>query len=184
MKLLIFFILFTSSVSFAIPSKLSKIEGLDIISQETKTIDFTDLKKDQKGTVVIFVSPLCPCSDAHTDTIKALIKEYKDFKFVGVYSSAVENEEFREYFKVKDFGMPVFRDAKYFYANELGALATPHAFVINKKGEVLYKGGVTSSSNAKKNSDQLLKSALIQIEQKKEVKPSETRVLGCPIRDT
>lgn len=180
MKFLMLAILFTSSVSFAIP----KFEGLDIISQETKTLDFANLKEDQKGTVVIFISPLCPCSEAHTDTIKALIKEYKDFKFVGFYSSAEENEEFREYFKTKDFGIPVFRDTKYTYANELGALATPHAFVVNKKGEVLYKGGVTASSKAKKDSEQLLKNALIQIEQKKEVKPSETRVLGCPIRDT
>ncbi|MES2767597.1 MAG: thioredoxin-like domain-containing protein [Bdellovibrionota bacterium] len=163
---------------------VSKVEGLDIISQEVKVIDFSNLKDSEKGTVVLFLSPLCPCSEAHTGTIKALMKEYKDFKFVGIYSSAEENEEFREYFRMKDFGMPVLRDAKYTFANELGALSTPHAFVINKKGEILYKGGVTSSSKAKKGSDQLLNTALKQIEEKKEVSPKETRVLGCAIRDT
>lgn len=178
MKILIIALLLFSVKTFAI----AKIEGLDIISQADQTVDFEKTKEGTKGTILVFLSPLCPCSEAHTDVIKNLIKEYKDFKFVGVYSSD-DTDEFREYFKLKDFGIPVIKDNKYSYANELGALATPHAFVIDNKGKVLYKGGVTSSSKAKKGSDQLLQHALDQIRAKKEVSPAETRVLGCPIRD-
>lgn len=179
MKILFLALLLFSVKTFAI----AKIEGLDIISQADQTVDFSKTKEGVQGTVLIFLSPLCPCSEAHTDTIKKLISDYKDFKFVGVYSSD-DTDEFREYFKMKDFGIPVIKDNHYAYANELGALATPHAFVINMKGTVLYKGGVTSSSKAKKGSDQLLENALNQIRTKKEVTPSETRVLGCAIRDT
>lgn len=177
-------LIFASFQSFAVPSKgISKIEGLDIISQTDKTVDLTSLKPDIKATVLVFLSPLCPCSNHHTATLKNLIKDNKDFKFVAMYSSD-DTDEYPEYFKSLDLGIPVIKDNHYKYANELKASNTPDAFVINGKGEVLYRGGVTSSSKASADSEQYLKNALNQIREKKEVKPSETRVLGCAIRDT
>ncbi len=178
MKIILLVLLLFSVRTFAI----GQIEGLDIISQTHQTVNFLKPKDGIQGTVLIFLSPLCPCSDSHTETIKNLVSKYKDFRFVGVFSGD-ETGEFREYFKMKDFNIPIFKDNKYAFADELGALATPHAFVINNKGDVIYKGGVTSSSKATKNSEQWLASALDQARAKKQISPSETRVLGCPIRD-
>lgn len=162
---------------------LTKVEGLDIVSQTDKTVELTKLKPGMTGTVLVFVSPLCPCSNSHIATLKNLIHEYKDFKFVGIYSSGDKNE-YIEYFKSIDLGIPIIKDEKYTLANELKALNTPYSFVFNPKGEILYRGGVTSSHSAKPDSKQYLKNALNQIREKKEVKPSETRVLGCAIRNS
>lgn len=178
MKILILIsLLFYSGLSFA----TSKIEGLDIISQTKKTFELKNLKPGFQGTVLIFMSSTCPCSISHAPVIKTLSKEYKDFKFVGMYSFGDKNEVI-DYFKSTDLGIPILEDEKHFYADEMRASNTPYALIFNGKGEILYRGGVTSSSTAKSDSIPYLKNALNQIQEKKEVNPTQTRVLGCAIR--
>ncbi len=52
-------------------------------------------------------------------------------------------EETKKHFSETHFPFPVLQDKKSKWADQFGALKTPHAFVFNKSGELIYKGGVT-----------------------------------------
>ena len=73
------------------------------------------------------------------------------------------------------------RDQSGEIARTYGALKTPHAFIIDSKGKVIYKGGVTNSSNAKASTEFYLQTALKDIgEGKKPTQPIK-KTLGCYI---
>lgn len=181
MKTALFLIIFSvfSSLSWAAPT-MTSLEGLDVTSGKSMRLDLTAAKK---GSVVVFMSAKCPCSASHETLLNELSKEYSDFTFVGVHSNADENAaDTRAHFATVHMSFPVLQDTKNIWANQLGALKTPHAFVFNNKGELLYQGGVTDSHVGPAAKKQFLKDILTDIVSGKAPRMKEGRALGCFIQ--
>jgi peroxiredoxin len=166
--------LIMSFVAFAAPPTYS---GADLFSKST-----VQAKPGPKGLVLIFLSAKCPCSNSHTQMIKNLATEFKQFNFVGVHANSDEDlKSSQAYFKSLALPFPIIEDSEQQLADQLGALKTPHSFLISPEGKILYQGGVTSSHQADQADKQYLREALAETQAGKTVTVSEARTLGCVI---
>ena len=157
----------------------SKFEGVSLNSDRQIQIVTGQIKK---GLVVVFLSSKCPCSHSHIKELVDLHNQFKDFEFLAIHSNADESiEEAKDYFKQLKLPFEVLKDEKSVNANLLSASKTPHAFVISQKGEILYNGGVTDSSEAQNASEYYLRKALENLSQGKKVVANQKRTLGCAI---
>ena len=203
LKLLFFSLIFTiTAQSYAGPLILSSISGRDILSETTKTINLTDTKK---GTVIVFLSTKCPCSRSHEPILNILSKKYVPlgFQFIGLHSNADETLEMASrHFRAAKLSFPVLRDENSEIAEKLKAYKTPHVYIINPKGEVLFQGGVDSHSSvgtllsadpntieaeSKKyledtSTHHYLREALDAMQTNQPVQNAHVRVLGCIIK--
>lgn len=176
--LLCLFITLISTISFA--TTLPSVEGVDVLSSKNVKAQMSEAAK---GTVLVFLSAKCPCSASHEGLLNDLQAKYKDFVFIGVHSNSDENAEMTKlHFANAGLKFPVIQDPNSKWANELGALKTPHAFVLDKKGEVLYQGGVTDSHTGPSAKNKFLDNVLEDISAGKAPRIKEGRALGCIIQ--
>lgn len=161
----------------ALPTELS---GTNLVAAGDVKIQTTS--KGSKGTVVVFLSAKCPCSNSHVNEVKALSEKYKEFKFVGVHSNVDEDVEMtKKYFALYALPFPVIQDEKAVIADSFKALKTPHAYVVSPEGEILFQGGVTDSANGSDAKIHYLANALEDLQQSRKVKTAQVRTLGCVI---
>ncbi|MGZ3727957.1 MAG: redoxin domain-containing protein [Bdellovibrionota bacterium] len=153
------------------------ISGQDLLQGRALTVE-----SGKRGTVVVFLSVKCPCSNSHLARIRQLVKDYPAFAFVLVHSNSDEPAaDAAAYFRKADLGAPVLQDEKSRLADQFKALKTPHAFVLSPSGEILYRGGVTNSANGETADRQILRSALEDLTSGKAVQTPASRTLGCVI---
>jgi peroxiredoxin len=168
-----------SAQALEIPARVS---GPDVVTG--KPLD-TDLSVASKGTVIAFLSAKCPCSASHETVLGELASEYsgKGFRFVGVHSNADESADFaKAHFERSKLVFPVIEDSGAKIADQLGALKTPHVFVINSRREVVYQGGVDDSHVATEAKSHYLRDALGALSQGRTPSPTRVRALGCIIK--
>lgn len=159
----------------------SVISGYDVVTQKPYAVA---LKDSAKATVAVFLSAHCPCSAGHETALKKLYDDFgaKGFVFVGVHSNANESVALaREHFERAGLPFPVLQDNGAKLADELGALKTPHVFVLDKAGKILFSGGVDDSKSGLAVERHYLLSALSRINEGKPADPSEVKTLGCVI---
>lgn len=155
----------------------TRISGITHFDEKVE-VDFTK----HKNTVLVFLSANCPCSHSHVQVLKEMSKKYNDVNFVGVHSNYNERKKRAvKYFKEQNLGFPVIYDFNSEIAKKMGAVKTPHAFIINKNAKVTYNGSVTSSSNAKVAKENFLEMALIDIKDGLPPRKARRKTLGCYI---
>jgi thioredoxin-related protein len=171
-------VLIASLLILFCPGAMAAISGKNLLTGKD-----VDVKAGSKGTVAVFMSAKCPCSNSHTGLVKKLSEEFKDFTFVAVHSNADEEMSFaKSYFENVGFPFPVIEDAAGKLADQYKALKTPHAFLLSPDGKVIFKGGVTGSTDDPAASkQQYLRDALRDVQAGRPVKVSYARPLGCPI---
>lgn len=158
---------------------LPALNGPLIKSNETLSWKWEDAKV---ATAVVFLSAICPCSDGHTAYLKKLKEEFPQVDFIGVHSNTDEDAKTTlEYFNEKSMNFQILQDDKAKIADLFGAYRTPHSFLVSKSGEILFKGGVTSSSVSSKADTFYLADAIKNVVNGEEVKVKEARTLGCQI---
>lgn len=144
-----------------------------------------DLKQNPY-TVFIFMSSRCPCSESHNHIIKKLSEDYTGVRFVGVHSNYNEKiTHVKAYFEKLNFNFPIVYDSKSLWAKELGAVKTPHVFILNSSGKTVYSGNITNSSNGRTAKINHLKIALADIKSGHDPIVKRRKSLGCyiPIKD-
>lgn len=179
MRHILAIVLLAGLVSCASTSN-KKINQLSGVDHNNKSIEVNT--KDKKATVVVFLSSICPCSNSHVSLLRKMNKEHIDIQFVGIHSNYNEDlKRSQKYFKNAKLNFPVIHDKDTTLAKRLGGVKTPHAFILDKNGKVIYTGSVTSSSNAAKAKENFLLMALNEIEAGKEVSIPKRKTLGCYI---
>jgi hypothetical protein len=133
--------------------------------------------------VVAFLSAKCPCSAAHEPVLRDLFQEFsKDFMFVGVHSNQNEDIKITQaHFAGARLPFPVIEDREARIADRLGAIKTPHVFVL-RGDRVLYQGGIDDTSDGIDPQKHYLRDALVRIRSGKSPEISNARVLGCAIK--
>lgn len=166
-------------ISAAIARPLPPLNGPLIKSDESLSWKWEEA---EVATVVVFLSAICPCSDSHVPYLKKLKEEYPKISFIGIHSNTDEDAKSTlEYFSEKQMNFKVLQDQKSHLADLFGANRTPNAYLVSKSGEILFQGGVTSSSSAARAKEFHLAEALKNVMNGEEVKNKKSRTLGCQI---
>ncbi|MBN8540178.1 MAG: redoxin family protein [Deltaproteobacteria bacterium] len=182
--LLTFFVCSVSGLNLANSSKATALEftGQDLRQSNPESTAIKISTGDSEHIVVLFLSAKCPCSISHMQEIKSLAADFPDFKFVAINSNKNEPSEVGSgFFSNLELSFPVLRDENLKYADLLKAVKTPHAFVLDKNGEILYQGGVSDSAKFPNAKRLFLREALTDLKSKKSIKTPIARALGCAI---
>ena len=169
-----------SATGLASASIPGNIKAQDVISG--KALEINTRPTESLGSVFVFMSSKCPCSNSHVSVLKNLAGKFTKFNFYAVHSNADEPvADAQKYFRKAGLPFPVVQDSDTKLADLMQAFKTPHAFVLDNKGEILYQGGVTNSSNAPSADENFLDEVLSDLTAGKPARMSEGRTLGCVI---
>lgn len=138
-----------------------------------------------RATILIFVASHCPCTDAHRQHVDRLIDQHagNGVRFYTIFANGDETPD-RIAHMMKGLGWaatPVHdRDGTLLAA--LGAKTTPHAFVLDAKGTLVYEGAIDDSvPNMGQILHPYLRTAVEQLLAGHLVEPAHTSPYGCYI---
>ena len=158
-----------------LPTQLS---GKNVVTMQSEELKIGK----KKALAVVFLSAICPCSNAHIEDLKVLHKENVDVAFVGIHSNQNESQQqTRKYFEKVHLPFPVLHDDGARIADQFRAIKTPHAFLLDPNGKILFQGGVTSSHQPARAERHYLQEALNDFRSGKPIKTPLARAVGCTI---
>ena len=139
------------------------------------------------ATVVIFVSTICPISNAYHERMSSIFKDYSDksvqFAFVNTNSNE-SLEDIATHAKANRFAFSVHKDKGHELADRLGAQFTPETYVFDNTGTLRYHGYIDDSRNEARVQVQGLRRALDAVLAGKAVELKDTKAFGCTIKRT
>jgi len=182
------FIIFFISCSKNESKHPSDIFSLTLISVDRDSYSLNDLRKS-KGSVIVFLQPECPFCNSYGRTLKRLdsICMQKKLSFIGVVSGENYSEaEIKMYMDKHHLVNPILLDPDFRLQKQLNATITPEAFLINNRGEMLYRGmidnwGYEIGKVRAKVTDHYLLDAIEAYLQNKPIAPDSTKAIGCYI---
>ena len=147
---------------------------------------------DYRGKVVVleWLNPDCPFVKRHydEDTMKKLTSAYDDSGVVWLtinstnYMDGAANASFA---KKEDVDWPILVDQDGTVGHAYGAATTPHMFIINKEGKVVYDGAVDDDPRGNKAAAErtnYVANALDEVLAGKAVTTPETKPYGCSVK--
>ncbi len=153
-----------------------------------KTVSFTP--SDGKLKVVVFTCNQCPYARAFEGRIVSLGREYakKGVVFYAIDSNDDQQYEIetaanmKERAVARDYPFPYLKDGDSKVAGLFGARVTPHVFVVDGRGTVVYRGYVDDSAKPAERTHAGLADALDAAAAGQPVKVTSTRAFGCTIK--
>jgi len=144
----------------------------------------------EKGTAVIFTCNECPYAKGYENRLIALAKDYqaKGVGFVAINSNdpkIVPGDGFDfmvKRAKDKELPYPYLFDETQEIAQSYGARVTPHVFLLDAKGKLVYRGRVDDSLEEGKIKDRDFSAALEAVVAGKPVQVAETKAFGCGVK--
>jgi peroxiredoxin len=147
---------------------------------------------DYKGKIVVldWFNPQCPVCGMHykAGTIQNTAAKFKDKNVVFLAinsggkgtpgSDKAENGTAKKNWKV-DF--PVLLDESGKVGHSYGAKTTPHCFVIDAKGTLVYAGAIDNGTPGKVGTTNYVEKALEQVTKGETVTTAETKSYGCNV---
>lgn len=168
-------------------AKLTNVKMLDISGEK---ISLDDVKKEN-GLLVLFSSNTCPFVmqwEARYNEIKAWADSHKVGMIVlnsnyGNRDGVDSYEEMQKHAQANNYNFYYAVDEDSQIANAFGGQTTPHAFLFDKKWELVYKGAVDDNYKSAKDVKQAyLKDAIESVASGREIAVAETQPLGCSIK--
>jgi peroxiredoxin len=158
-----------------------------------KTTDGKDWSlSDAKGKVVVleWVNPNCPvcvrvCKEGIVaDTLKGCKEQFADVVYVAINSSAAQPDSLAataEYLKSHKLEVPALLDNDGKVGQMYGARTTPHCYVIDRNGVLVYQGAIDDSPSGGAKTNYVV-NAVKQLKAGEKVSPSETKPYGCSVK--
>jgi len=146
--------------------------------------------KGAKGTAVIFTCNTCPFSQGYEARLIALANEYrpKGIGFVAINPNdarSVPGEAFDLMVaraKEKGYPFPYLVDETQSAAAAYGAKVTPHVFLMDADGTLVYRGRVDDSLEEGKVKARDFKAALDAIVAGQAIPVAATKAFGCSVK--
>lgn len=143
------------------------------------------LTLSNRATVLLFVASHCPCSDPHRLLVQSLVHDYQrqGVKFYAIFSNRGETKELTGRFMHQTgWKFPWIIDRDGVLKERYQASLTPEAFLLDAKGKVVYRGAIDDSvPNLGQIQNPYLKTALVQLLERKTIDPKSTPPYGCYI---
>ena len=116
-----------------------------------------------RATAVLFISAICPVSNAYNDRMTEIYKSYTARGVQFLFVNANTNEtpaRIEEHREAAAYPFPIFLDKSNALADRLGAQMTPEAIVLDSRGEVRYRGFIDDAKNPARVTNKGLSAAL------------------------
>lgn len=136
-----------------------------------------------KATVLVFLSTICPISNAYQDRLRALMTATQGKPVRWLLAVANDNEsptDIAAY--AADTKLPILIDRYGMMAERFGAAMTPEAIVLDARGEVRYKGAIDDAQNPARVKIRPLRDAIDALVAGREVPVKSLRAFGCAIK--
>ncbi|MBI3195863.1 MAG: redoxin domain-containing protein [Ignavibacteriae bacterium] len=189
MKKILLFLLIISVAAFAGDMKSLKIgdkaPSFVLKNYDGKEFKLEKLLKENKYTVLMWISTECPVSNAYNERMVKLYDTYagKGIAFVGMNSNKAEKvSDIEKHSKDKRFKFVVLKDDMNKVADLYAAQVTPEVFVLDPKGSIVYHGRIDDSKNAEKIEKKDLAAALDALLAGKKIENAETKAFGCTVK--
>jgi peroxiredoxin len=148
---------------------------------------------DYKGRVVVleWINPNCPFSRRHAEegTMTRTAAAHSDVVWLAVNSTDKGHRDFlspqqhASYDKEHGIAYPVLYDSDGKVGHAYGASTTPHMFVIDEGGKVIYRGAIDDDTYGRnKARNNYVDAALKAHEAGKPVDPASTTSYGCSVK--
>jgi thioredoxin-related protein len=173
--------------------------GTPMPNAETKMMDVSGKEvslndaKAENGLLVIFSCNTCPyvkLSESRIKEMGTITKQNKVGMILINSNEAQRSEEdsyeaMKNYAKAQGYSFSYVVDKNSNLANAFGATRTPHCFLFDKAGRLVYRGAIDDNIKEPKDAtEHYLKDAVIAIATGKPVKTATTKSVGCSIKRT
>jgi peroxiredoxin len=150
----------------------------------------THSSKGGPATVVVFTCNHCPYALAWHERIAQAARDYaaRGVRFLAINPNDAERyprdslEAMRRRVAQEEWPMPYLRDESQEVARAYGAKTTPDVFVLDRVGQLRYRGAPDSDYDDPSENAAWLRQALDAILDGAEPQPAETRPVGCSIK--
>ena len=143
-----------------------------------------------KIVVLEWLNYECPFSKYHHETVNTMVnlaEKYKSKKVVWLainstgHATAEKDKEFAAQFKIP---YPILSDFAGDVGHLYGAKTTPHMFIIDPNGVLVYEGAIDDSPLGKKKEGVInyVDKALEELTSGKKVSTPETKSYGCGVK--
>jgi peroxiredoxin len=189
MKLIIAVILVASMIGYAGELTSPKIGDnapeFKLKNYDGKEYELAKVTKENKYTVVMFISTECPVSNSYNERMVKLYDSYnaKGVAILAVNANKAEDvKTIASHSKTHGFKFPVLKDEKNKIADLYGAQVTPETYIIDAKGKILYHGRIDDNRKGDNIQSKDLANALDMLLDGKPVAIAETKAMGCTIK--
>jgi peroxiredoxin len=160
---------------------------IKMTSADDATLTLSELK-GEKGTLIIFTCNKCPFVEAWQSTMVELGNSYmkKGVKVVFINSNdpAAKGdtlENMKKMAKKEGYQFPYLQDSTSEVARNFGATKTPDVFLFDADAKLVYQGAVGDGGTTPTD-DVWLADALEALVAGTEIKPNQTKAVGCGIK--
>jgi peroxiredoxin len=153
---------------------------------DDKKHNLKDLEKS-KAIVIVFTCNTCPVAQAYEDRLNKMATDYKD-KGLSIVAINVNKDErnnldaMKQRAEKKGFSIAYLTDPSQQSAREYGAMCTPHAFLLDGHGKLVYTGAIDDNMDADAVKQHSLQDAVDAVLAGKEPTVTTTKPFGCGIR--
>lgn len=165
----------------------SSAPAFTLEDQNGKNVSLTDL--NVKIVVLEWLNPDCPFVKRHyrAGTMTTLAEKYKDKDVVWIAINSthyMNKEDDKKWIEEYKLFYPILDDSSGKVGKLYGAKTTPHMFIIDKSGTLVYQGAIDDDPKGVKNGNALnyVDKALGEIIAGKPVSMSQTKPYGCSVK--
>ncbi|MCS6803576.1 MAG: thioredoxin family protein [Acidobacteriota bacterium] len=171
----------TASVGAAAPA-------FSLEDQTGKKVSLSDFS-GKKIVVLEWINPDCPYVQRHykAGTMKSLAQKYKDkgVIWLAINTTHYMNKETNQKW-IADYQLPyqILDDHEGTVGRLYGAKTTPHMFIIDKSGKVVYQGAIDDDPRGNKGENKVnyVAKALDELLAGKPISMPQTKPYGCSVK--
>jgi len=144
---------------------------------------------EKKATVLVFLMPDCPISNAYAPELKRLCKDYESKKvafFIVHADPDVTAARAKTHAKEYELSCPVLRDPAHVLVKKTGVTIAPEVAVLSPEGKVVYRGRIDDwyvdyGKRRGEPTQRDLRNALDAVLRGAAVATPTTKAIGCPL---
>ncbi len=159
--------------------------SFDLPGTDGKNHKLSDFKG--KTVVIHWEGTACPWDRAYQPILSKLASDNPSIVFIGINSNKTESmDDVKALQSKENIPYVILKDAGNKVADDYGAQTTPHMYIIDPTGKLVYLGGVekapTGVNGVGKSSEQYLSANLAAIKEGKPLPFTKTVPKGCTIK--
>lgn len=163
----------------------SAAPGFTLEDQSGSIISLSDF--GGKMVVLEWMNPDCPFVQRHhkAKTMTTLAEKYGDVVWIAINSTHyMTKEDDKTWVEKYNLSYPILDDNPGKVGRVYGAKTTPHMFIIDKSGILVYQGAIDDDPGGSKKGNALnyVNKALEEIQAGRAVTVSQTKPYGCSVK--
>ena len=144
-----------------------------------------------KAVVLEWINPDCPFVVRHynLDTMTKLADKHKDVVWLGVATGpTADAEKLKAFASKENVQYPILLDSDGAIGKAYGAKTTPHMYIIDKEGKLVYAGAIDNDANGepsaplKDGTVNYVDQALTELASGSSISKAETKAYGCSVK--